>query len=182
MGTSPKLADFTIGSEFSRAYGPVTRPMIKEFGNAAEDRNMIHFNDDIAAKFGLKNVIGHGLMNFSNLVRILDEWVKEDGRIIEAGCEYRGMYRPGDTIITKWTVTNIAGSVVEFAVVQKSKTPLYLEKDGEKVKNFEGHEQGWVSDKDQEHKLIQSEDTPEGTLFFRFRTATKGTAKIEFHG
>ncbi|MHA1730869.1 MAG: MaoC family dehydratase [Promethearchaeota archaeon] len=173
------MADAPVGAKFTREYGPVTREMIREFGEASEDRNMIHFSDEIAEKFGLKNVIGHGLMNFSNMVRLLDEWIRDDGRILEVGCEYRGMYRPGDTIITTWEVTGVEGRVLELKLEQVSKTPLYVVRDGEKVESFEADQRGWVSEKDVERGLVKSEVRDGGEHFYRFRTATRGSARVE---
>lgn len=177
----PPLSSLEVGSEVVVPYGPVTRALIHEYGETSEDRNMIHLDDAIAEKFGLKGVIGHGGMNFSNLIRIMDEWLFGQGRLLEIGVQFRGIYRPGDTVYTIARVDRIEGNVIHFTLEQRAKTPLYVTRDGETVERFEADERGWVSEKDRARDLLRTEPLPDGgTLHYRWRAATRGSAIVEY--
>ena len=159
--------------------GPIHRDTLKNYSDASGDKNPIHLSDEIASKYKLNGVIAHGLLSFGYGARIVDELaLKHDGKLIKIGCEMRGMVRPGDWIISTFTVDKISGNIAEISFIQDSKMPLTLEKNGEIIKKFEGEERGWVKEK--ELGGVQTEETPEGTLKYRRWLVNKGWAKIQF--
>jgi hypothetical protein len=103
--------------------------------------------------------------------------IQNKGKVLATGCEMRGSVRPGDWVVTNAEVKAINGKVVELEIIQDSKMPLKLEKDGKVIKTFEGQERGWVKDK--EVAGIKTENTPEGVLTYRLWLAIKAKAKIE---
>jgi acyl dehydratase len=163
-----------VGQTFSRIDGQVTRDGIKAYANAGGDRNNIHLDDEWAAKMGLKGVIAHGMLFFAYMAHLLSDLAGE-GKVIRVGGEMRGSVRPGDWVITNATVTKVEGNVVEFDIIQNSKLPLKIERDGQIVKTFEGLEREWVK----EGEELKTEETDEGTLTYREALAIKGSGVIE---
>ena len=99
------------------------------------------------------------------------------GKMMNVGCEMRGSVRPGDTIVTTITIKAVEGNSIELEMIQNSKLPLHLEKDGQVVKVFEGEEREWVKEK--EKGGITTEDTADGALTYREWLANKGWGKIQ---
>ena len=167
-----------VGQVFTQIDGPITREMIKAYAKASGDRNPIHIDEEFAEKVGLKGVISHGMLYFGFIARMMGEIAtKNNAKFINLGGELRGMVRPGDTIVTTAEITSIEGKIISFKIIQNSKMPLKLEKDGVVIKTFEGEEKGWVKEK--EKSGIKTEETDEGTLTLREWLAINGHAKIE---
>ena len=111
-----------ISSEFDL----LTRELIVQYANSSGDTNPIHTRDEIAEKMGLKGVIAHGLFSLGFIVKLLDELVKETGKILKTFGEMRGQVRPGDKLITELTVKSVEGDVVNFDVLQKTITKIKI--------------------------------------------------------
>ena len=167
-----------VGEKFVKIDGPITRDTINKYAKASGDRNPMHTDDEFAAKVGLKGVIAHGMLSFGYGVRHMNDLARElGGKMINVGCEMRGSVRPGDTIITTIEVKAVDGNTIELEMIQNTKLPLHLEKDGQIVKVFEGEEREWVKEK--EKGGIATEATPEGTLTYREWLANRGWGKIK---
>lgn len=54
---------------------PITRELIRGFGELANDRNPVHFDDEFARKRGFPAAIAHGAIAASFLVRMLTGWL-----------------------------------------------------------------------------------------------------------
>lgn len=166
------------GQVIEKIDGPITRKQIKKYGKASGDRNPIHMNDMIAEKFGLKGVIAHGMLGFGLGVHHVDELANEqNGKLINVGCEMRGMLRPGDWLITTITIDEVNENEISFTFIQDSKMPLKIEKDGQVVTRYEGAKKEWVKEK--EESGIGTEETEKGTLTYRRWLVNKGWGKIK---
>ncbi|MHA1776149.1 MAG: hypothetical protein DRO88_04155 [Promethearchaeia archaeon] len=166
-----------VGTHVLKIDGPVTRETIKNYAKASGDHNPIHVDDDFASKVGLNGVIAHGMLSFGYGAHHLNDFAEEcNGQLINLGCEMRGMVRPGDWILTHITVKAINDDILEIEMIQNSKMPLKLEKDGKQIETFEALEKGWVSEKEQD--LIKTEETENGTLTYREALVNKGWGKI----
>lgn len=167
-----------VGQTFTQIDGPVTRENIKAYAKASGDRNPIHLDEEFAVQVGLKGVIVHGMLYFGYISRMMgDVASKNNAKFINLGGELRGMLRPGDTVVTTAKVTGIVGNQVSFEIIQNSKMPLKIEKDGAVIKTFEAEDKAWVKEK--ELSGIKTEETDEGTFTFREWLTVKGHAKIE---
>ncbi|MBD3352685.1 MAG: hypothetical protein GF364_14455, partial [Candidatus Lokiarchaeota archaeon] len=143
-----KLSEIKEGQEFNYEYGPVTRDMITEYGNASGDKNPIHMDENFAVKYGkLGGVIAHGMLSLGIAIKFLSDLVG-DGEIINVDSQMRGMVRPGDMYILNYKIEKIDGDKVSIDITEKSKTPIKIEKDGEIVKKFEAEEKGGIKQKD----------------------------------
>ncbi|MHA1820253.1 MAG: MaoC family dehydratase [Promethearchaeota archaeon] len=175
-----KLSELKEGQEFEFTYGPITREGIKAYASASGDKNPIHINEDFATNVGkLKGVIAHGMYSFGIASRFISD-LAGDAKVIRLGCQMRGMVRPGDDLVMKAVIKKIDGKKVSIEVQQYSKTKIKIEKDGQVVKKFEAEERGWISQKDIDRGLIKTEETPEGTLYYRYRLSIPAFADILF--
>ena len=169
-----KISELKVGDELRYVYGPVTRQGIIKYADASGDTNNIHTNDEFAIAMRLKGVIAHGLYSFGMVARCFGEI----GEIVKMGGQMRGMVRPGDDWMITLTVKSIEGDLVEFDYVEKSKTKIRIEKDGQIVKAYEAHDREWITEKDIKKDLIKTEEVAEGILYYRLRTAIPGTAVV----
>lgn len=166
-----------IGEKTKVVDGPITRETIQQYAKASGDYNPAHVNDEFANKVGLNGVIAHGMLSFGYGAHHLHDLAdKVKGTLFNLGCEMRGMVRPGDWIITDITVKDIKDNIMEIEMIQNSKMPLKLEKNGEQLETFEGLDRGWVAEKEKD--LIMTEETPDGVLTYREGLVNKGWAKI----
>jgi acyl dehydratase len=175
-----KLSDVEVGQVLKYVYGPVERENIRKYASISGDRNNIHIDDDYAEKMGLHGVIAHGCYSFAMIGECLTDIAGEKGDVINIYGQMRGMVRPGDDWIITLTVISIDSDtgIVKFNYVQESKTSIKIEKDGEIFKEFEANQRGWISEKDIAQGLIKTEETADGTLFYRLRSAIPGRAIV----
>ncbi len=176
------ISDFKEGDKISSEFDGLTRELIVQYGNSSGDTNPIHMRDEIAEKMGLKGVIAHGLFSLGFIVKLLDELVKDTGRIVKTFGEMRGQVRPGDKLITELTVNSIEGDMVNFDVLQKTITKIKIEKDGNLIESFEAEEKGWISEKDINLNLIKTREIEgKGILSYRERPCILGSASLQFY-
>ena len=176
------LSDFKEGDKIFSEFDGITRELIIQYANASGDTNPIHTRDEIAEKAGLKGVIAHGLFSLGFIVKLLDELVKDTGKILKTFGEMRGQVRPGDKLITELTVKSVEGNIVNFDVLQKTITNIKIIKDGNLVKSFEAEEKGWISEKDISLNLVKSREIEgKGILSYRERPCIIGSASIQLN-
>ena len=58
---------------------------------ASGDFYQIHYDDNFAKGNNLPDIIVHGALKGMLVGRMLDEWIGDDGRIVNWGVSYRGM-------------------------------------------------------------------------------------------
>ena len=58
---------------------------------ASGDFYQIHYDDNFAKGNNLPDIIVHGALKGMLVGRLLDEWVGDEGRIVQWGVSYRGM-------------------------------------------------------------------------------------------
>ena len=176
-----KISDIKVGQVLRSEFDQITRELLQKYAKASGDTNPIHTNDAIAERAGLKGVIAHGLFSSGFIIKMLDDFVGEDGKVIELAIEMRGMVRCGDTLITEGTVTKIEGKRVFLDIKQTTITPVEIKKDGNVIKKFEAGERGYISEKDIARGLVKTKEIEEGILTYRERIAAPGHAIIELY-
>lgn len=65
----------TVGEEIPPLSVPMTRELIRAFGEMADDRNPVHFDDAFAQSRGFPAAIAHGAIPASFLLRMLTAWL-----------------------------------------------------------------------------------------------------------
>ncbi len=177
----PKISDIKVGQVIRFEFDQINRELLRRYAKASGDTNPIHTTDAVAERAGLKGVIAHGLFSFGFLTKMLDEFVGEEGKIIEIGIKMTAMVRCGDNLITEAEVTKIEGKRVYLDIEQRTITPIDIKKGGEIVKQFEAGERGYVTERDIAKGLIKTKEVDEGTLTYRDRVAAPGHAIIELY-
>ncbi|MBY8991790.1 MAG: MaoC family dehydratase [Candidatus Lokiarchaeota archaeon] len=179
-----KIADLKVGQVLKNEFDNITRDLLKHYAKASGDTNPIHVNDAVAEAAGLKGVIAHGLFSFGFISKLFEDFLEHGkyGKIIEFEVEMRGMVRVHDLLITEATVNKIEGKRAFFNVKQTSFTNVDIkDKNGTIVKQFEAGERGYVSEKDIERGFVKTKEVKEGTLTYRERIATPGSAIIALY-
>ncbi len=177
----PKISDIKVGQVIRFEFDQINRELLRRYAKASGDTNPIHTTDAVAERAGLKGVIAHGLFSFGFLTKMLDEFVGEEGKIIEIGIKMTAMVRCGDNLITKAEVTKIEGKRVYLDIEQRTITPVEIKKDGNVIKKFEAGERGYISEKDIARDLVKTKEVDGGTLTYRERVAAPGHAIIELN-
>jgi len=178
------ISDIEIGQVIKAEFDQITRELLRKYADASGDTNPIHTRDDIAEKAGLKGVIAHGLFSFGFITKLFEEFLngERDGKLLEVDVDMRGMVRCGDNLITEGVVKKIENNKIFLDVVQRTITPVDVrDSNGNVVKQFEAGERGYVTEKDHEKGLVFTKDVDDGTLTYRERVATEGTANFELN-
>jgi len=85
----------------------ITRQQLVRYAGASGDFNPIHYDDDVARRFGLPGVIAHGMLNMGLMARRLMEAAPPGARLAEYGVRFRAMVRPGDVVVIEGRVGRI---------------------------------------------------------------------------
>lgn len=175
------ISDIEVGQVIKDEFDQITRELLRKYASASGDTNPIHTRDDIAEKAGLKGVIAHGLFSFGFITKLFEDFLKgeRDGKLIEIDVDMRGMVRCGDNLITEAIVKEIDDKTVTLDLTQRTITPVDIrDSEGNIVEEFEAGERGYVTEKDQGRGLVHKKAVDQGTLTYRERVATEGSAII----
>ena len=85
---------------------PITRTILALYAGASGDHNPIHIDQDHAKKFGLSDVIAHGMLVMSYLGQAITNQVKQSS-ITEYGVKFSSMTRIGDTLTCKGKIIDV---------------------------------------------------------------------------
>ncbi len=61
----------------------ITRAGIVRYSGASTDFNEIHFSDRHAEAIGLPGVVAHGMWTMGAGLRVVTDWIKDPGRVLE---------------------------------------------------------------------------------------------------
>ena len=102
-----KMKKLNVGDELPElTMRPITRTILALYAGASGDHNPIHIDQDYAKKFGLSDVIAHGMLVMSYLGQAITNQVKQSS-ITEYGVKFSSMTRIGDTLTCKGTVIDV---------------------------------------------------------------------------
>jgi len=111
----------TVGQELPGPVVDVDRGMIQEFATASFDHNPLHWDNAFLEKTTFAgdkqfdDVIGHGLMTYSLMTRVMTDWLWPDaGEQRRLETRFRRPVYPGDRI-------TIAGRVVDKRQTRKGR-------------------------------------------------------------
>jgi acyl dehydratase len=83
---------------------PSTRQLVR-YAGVSGDFYEIHYDKDFAISTGLEGVILHGALKQAFLGQLMTDWIGEHGTLRKLSAQYRGMDKPGDTLLCKGKVT-----------------------------------------------------------------------------
>ena len=83
--------DVSEGQELPALDEEMSSQRLVVWAAASGDFYQIHFDDNFAKGNNLPDIIVHGALKGMLVGRLLDEWVGDEGRIVQWGVSYRGM-------------------------------------------------------------------------------------------
>lgn len=89
----------------------VTRADLIRYAGASGDFNPIHWSDRIAKDVELPSVIGHGMLTMALAARLLTDWARDPGAVVEYGARFsRPVVVPDDA---DGVVVTVSGEITE---------------------------------------------------------------------
>lgn len=99
-----KFSDVEVGAELpSLRTEPIEHMTLVRYAGASGDFNPIHTDPAFAEKVGLGGTIAHGMFTMAQIGRMVSDWVNPI-QIRQFGVKFKGMARPGQTLICTGTV------------------------------------------------------------------------------
>ncbi|MDA0364301.1 MAG: MaoC/PaaZ C-terminal domain-containing protein [Chloroflexi bacterium] len=83
--------DVSEGQELPALDEEMSSQRLVVWAAASGDFYQIHFDDDFAKGNNLPDIIVHGALKGMLVGRLIDEWIGDEGRIVQWGVSYRGM-------------------------------------------------------------------------------------------
>ena len=124
--TARAAAGVAVGDEIPEQTFPVTRADLVRYAGAAEDFNVIHWNERVARAVGLPDVIAHGMYTMALAVRVVTDWVQDPARVLDYGVRFtRPLPVPDDDEGSRLEVTGVVGAVLEDGRVRVDLTATH---------------------------------------------------------
>ena len=99
-----KFDEYEVGATLpEHKIGPIKHMDLVRYAGASGDFNPIHTDPAFAEEVGLGGTIAHGMYIMAQVGRFSTNWV-HPLQIKSFGVKFRGMSRPGETVICRGTV------------------------------------------------------------------------------
>jgi 3-hydroxybutyryl-CoA dehydratase len=118
---------FEVGSELPAVVKEVTQLKVDRYAEASGDHNPLHIDPEFAATTQFEGAIAHGMLVLAYLSEMLTGAFGQ--RWLDAGrlkIRFRAPARPGDTITSTGTVTQVEGESVSCDIECKNQTSEVL--------------------------------------------------------
>jgi acyl dehydratase len=90
--TASSYDEIETGTEIPPRSYRLQRVDLVKYAGASGDFNIIHWNERVATKVGLPNVIAHGMLTMAQAGRFVTEWAGGDpGAVVEFGVRFSAM-------------------------------------------------------------------------------------------
>ena len=96
--------DIEVGTEIPLLVVPTSTRQSVVWVIANEDPDPIHFDKEFAIGASLPGPIVNGRFKLCLLIRLVTEWIGEEGTLKAIGCQHRGMNLLGEPITAKGKV------------------------------------------------------------------------------
>lgn len=91
--------DIEVGTELPSQSFPIQRADLVRYAGASLDFNPIHWNHRVATSVGLPDVIAHGMLTMATAVRVVTDWTKDPGSVVQYGVRFtRPVVVPDDEV------------------------------------------------------------------------------------
>ena len=91
--------DIEVGAELPSQTFPIQRADLVRYAGASLDFNPIHWNERVATSVGLPDVIAHGMLTMATAVRVVTDWTKDPGSVVQYGVRFtRPVVVPDDEV------------------------------------------------------------------------------------
>ena len=103
------------GEELPPRTRTLDRADFAAYAEASGDRNPLHLDDAFARSVGFPSVIGHGMLTLGHLGAALRSWAPT-GEVLALRAQFRSPVLPGDTVVARGRVREVAGDVASLEV------------------------------------------------------------------
>jgi acyl dehydratase len=86
--STPTYAGVEVGTTLPAQTFTLRRENLVRYAGASGDFNIIHWNERVATKVGLPNVIAHGMLTMGTVVRVVTDWTGDPGAVVEYGTRF----------------------------------------------------------------------------------------------
>ncbi|MGH3440059.1 MAG: MaoC/PaaZ C-terminal domain-containing protein [Sciscionella sp.] len=113
-----------VGDELGPLEVRVTRADLVRYAGASLDFNPIHWNERVAGEVGLPGVIAHGMLTMALGGRLVSEWARDPGALLEYGVRFtRPVVVPdgdeGATVMFTGKITDLTHGVATVLLTAK---------------------------------------------------------------
>ena len=77
------MTAIAVGTELPAQDFPITRGDLVRYAGASRDFNPLHWNERFAKSVGLPDVIAHGMLTMASAIRVVTDWARDPGAVIE---------------------------------------------------------------------------------------------------
>ena len=91
MTASRSYDDVEVGAELPGRQFSVRREDLVRYAGASGDFNVIHWNERVAKAVGLPDVIAHGMLTMATAIRVVTDWCRDPGAVVEYGVRFSSM-------------------------------------------------------------------------------------------
>lgn len=106
-------ADVQVGTELPAQSFPVRRVDLIRYAGASGDFNEIHWNERIATKVGLPDVIAHGMFTMAEAARVVTDWLGDPTALVDYGVRFtKPVVVPDDEVGAVIEVTAKVGALL----------------------------------------------------------------------
>lgn len=103
--------DVELGTEVGRRAFPVRRSHLVRYCGASGDFNELHWNERVARRSGLPDVIAHGMFTMAESVRVVTDWAGDPGAVVDYETRFTHPVVVPDTDEGIWLA--VTGTVIE---------------------------------------------------------------------
>ena len=86
--SAPTYASVEVGTALPPQTFTFRRESLVRYAGASGDVNIIPWNERVATKVGLPNVIAHGMLTMATVVRVVTDWTGDPGAVVEYGTRF----------------------------------------------------------------------------------------------
>lgn len=106
-------ADVQVGTELPAQSFSVRRVDLIRYAGASGDFNEIHWNERIATKVGLPDVIAHGMFTMAEAARVVTDWLGDPTALVDYGVRFtKPVVVPDDEVGAVIEVTAKVGALL----------------------------------------------------------------------
>lgn len=103
--------DVELGTEVGRRAFPVRRSHLVRYCGASGDFNELHWNERVARRSGLPDVIAHGMFTMAEAVRVVTDWAGDPGAVVDYETRFTHPVVVPDTDEGIWLA--VTGTVID---------------------------------------------------------------------
>jgi acyl dehydratase len=117
--TRPQLADLAVGDVVVTRTVELDRPRLVRYAGASGDFNRIHWDEAVATRVGLPDVIAHGMLTMGAAIGVVEDWAGDPGSVVDYQTRFtRPVSVPADGVATVEVTATVGAIDAEAGTVR----------------------------------------------------------------